>query len=84
MGGSLSIVAQFPDRKPVVLAGLASLEDRPSGQRPRPDRLQNVWPDRAIHHDQLGLKLFLGCFYDETVTMKARRGPAHDSDRTAR
>ncbi|MBL8178891.1 MAG: XRE family transcriptional regulator [Bryobacterales bacterium] len=28
MGGSLSIVAQFPDRKPIVLAGLASLDDR--------------------------------------------------------
>lgn len=39
MGGNLSIVAQFPDRKPAVLAGLAALEDRPSGQRPRPGRL---------------------------------------------
>ncbi|MBS1824603.1 MAG: helix-turn-helix transcriptional regulator [Acidobacteria bacterium] len=28
MGGSLSIIAQFPDRKPVVLAGLATLDDR--------------------------------------------------------
>ena len=29
MGGSLSLVAQFPDRAPVVLAGIA--EDDPSG-----------------------------------------------------
>lgn len=26
MGGTLSIVAEFPDRRPVVLAGLAALE----------------------------------------------------------
>ncbi len=29
MGGSLSIVAKFPDRKPVVVAGLAALEPSP-------------------------------------------------------
>jgi hypothetical protein len=26
MGGKLSLVAEFPDRKPVVLAGIASLD----------------------------------------------------------
>ena len=36
MGGTLSIVAEFPDRRPVVLAGLASLESRSakSGKAP--------------------------------------------------
>jgi hypothetical protein len=37
MGGSLSIVAEFPDRQPVVLAGLATMEPEPAAhQRPRP------------------------------------------------
>lgn len=29
MGGSLTIVAEFPDRKPVVLTGIASMETQP-------------------------------------------------------
>lgn len=33
MGGNLSLVAQFPDRPPVVLSGVA--EDRPASQRSR-------------------------------------------------
>ncbi len=33
MGGNLSLVAQFPDRPPVVLSGVA--EDRPASQRAR-------------------------------------------------
>jgi DNA-binding XRE family transcriptional regulator len=32
MGGSLSIVAEFPDRKPVVLSGLPSLDSASSGR----------------------------------------------------
>ncbi len=34
MGGNLSLVAEFPDRAPVVLSGIALQ----SGQRPRPVR----------------------------------------------
>jgi DNA-binding XRE family transcriptional regulator len=30
MGGKLSLVAEFPDRKPVVLAGIAALDARAS------------------------------------------------------
>jgi transcriptional regulator with XRE-family HTH domain len=29
MGGSLSLVAEFPDRKPVVLSGIAEVEPHP-------------------------------------------------------
>ena len=29
MGGSLTIVAKFPDRKPVEISGLSSVESRP-------------------------------------------------------
>ncbi len=30
MGGSLSLVAEFPDRKPVILSGIASMEGGPA------------------------------------------------------
>ena len=33
MGGSLSLVAQFPDRKPVVLSGIAADEPKPKRKR---------------------------------------------------
>ncbi len=35
MGGNLSLVAEFPDRAPVVLAGIAEVEPtpRPSGRK---------------------------------------------------
>jgi DNA-binding XRE family transcriptional regulator len=33
MGGSLSLIAEFPDRDPVVLSGIASVEPRPSPRR---------------------------------------------------
>ena len=35
MGGNLSLVAQFPDRKPVMLSGIAEddLESKPTGRR---------------------------------------------------
>jgi DNA-binding XRE family transcriptional regulator len=35
MGGSLSLIAEFPDRGPVVLSGIASVETDPSPHRPR-------------------------------------------------
>lgn len=39
MGGSLSIVAKFPDRQPVVLAGLACIEPGPvAHEKPHPHR----------------------------------------------
>lgn len=34
MGGRLSIVAEFPDRQPVVLAGLATMETESGNQTP--------------------------------------------------
>jgi transcriptional regulator with XRE-family HTH domain len=37
MGGSLSIIAEFPDRKPVAVAGLATLEP-PDHKRRRQQR----------------------------------------------
>ncbi len=30
MGGSLSLIAEFPDRKPVVLSGIATMETEPA------------------------------------------------------
>ncbi len=30
MGGSLSLVAEFPDRKPVILSGIATMEGEPA------------------------------------------------------
>ena len=33
MGGKLSIIAEFPDRVPVVLTGLANMDQEPKGQR---------------------------------------------------
>lgn len=38
MGGSLSIVAEFPDREPVVLAGLRAQDLHGSGVAPRQSR----------------------------------------------
>lgn len=35
MGGSLSIVAEFPDRKPIVLAGLTTMEPKPAASQVR-------------------------------------------------
>ena len=36
MGGNLSLVAEFPDRAPVILAGIADavLDRRPTGRKP--------------------------------------------------
>ena len=36
MGGSLSIVAEFPDRHPIVLSGLASMETEVTPTRRKP------------------------------------------------
>jgi DNA-binding XRE family transcriptional regulator len=38
MGGSLSLIAEFPDRDPVVLSGIGSVETDPSPHRPRRER----------------------------------------------
>jgi hypothetical protein len=35
MGGSLSLVAEFPDRGPVVLAGIADVEPESAPERRR-------------------------------------------------
>jgi transcriptional regulator with XRE-family HTH domain len=35
MGGSLSLVAQFPDRPPVVLSGIAAEDQRPPSPKGR-------------------------------------------------
>jgi len=37
MGGNLSLVAEFPDRKPIVLSGLAGgdLKTKPAARRRR-------------------------------------------------
>ena len=38
MGGNLSLIAEFPDREPVVLSGIAEaeLEPTPTGRKPAP------------------------------------------------
>ena len=36
MGGNLSLVAEFPDREPVVLSGIAEAEPEPTPTRRRP------------------------------------------------
>ena len=33
MGGHLELIAEFPNRPPVVLSGLASMETEPAGRR---------------------------------------------------
>ena len=40
MGGNLSLVAEFPDREPVVLSGIAEIDPRP--QRPTRRRHANA------------------------------------------
>jgi len=46
MGGSLSLIAEFPDRGPVLLSGIASVETEPSPHRPRRETLQTPRPRR--------------------------------------
>ncbi len=36
MGGTLSIIAEFPDRRPIVLAGLTALDSSPDEARHKP------------------------------------------------
>jgi len=36
MGGNLSLVAEFPDREPVVLSGIAEAEPEPTPTRRKP------------------------------------------------
>jgi hypothetical protein len=33
MGGSLSIIAEFPDRGPVMLSDIATLDKKPASQK---------------------------------------------------
>jgi transcriptional regulator with XRE-family HTH domain len=51
MGGSLSLVAEFPDRPPVILAGLSAIDTEPPSSGPqqsrRPDRLDRK-PKRRV------------------------------------
>jgi len=35
LGGSLSLIAQFPDREPVTLSGIATLESAPPHAHPK-------------------------------------------------
>ncbi len=34
MGGNLSLVAEFPDREPVLLSGIADVESKPRARKP--------------------------------------------------
>ena len=56
MGGSLSLIAEFPDRQPVILAGLATIDTEPSSsirQQPgHPDRLAGKSSTRGLHWKQ--------------------------------
>ena len=49
MGGHLRIIAEFPDRPPVVLSGLADMENGlpPHGGSPRRQRSGHRAPERA-------------------------------------
>ena len=35
MGGRLSLIAEFPDREPIALSGLAAIDTKPTGGRRR-------------------------------------------------
>lgn len=41
MGGNLSLVAEFPDREPVVLSGIAATEVHPKPLRRKPARARH-------------------------------------------
>ena len=50
MGGNLQLVAQFPDRPPVALTGLATMDTHPSqARRPRSQKVPHK-PSAADHH----------------------------------
>jgi transcriptional regulator with XRE-family HTH domain len=53
MGGSLSLVAEFPDREPVILAGLAAVDSGPSStlrqKNGRSNKLGRNASRRVIH-----------------------------------
>ncbi len=40
MGGSLSLIAEFPDREPISLSGLTTMETKPITPRRRRKRMQ--------------------------------------------
>jgi len=46
MGGSLSIVAEFPDHKPVIVSGLSTMETTPP---PKPKRRPPSHPRKRAH-----------------------------------
>jgi len=51
MGGHLQIVAEFPDRPPVVLSGLAAMELRDTAtRRTRPRKPGDKTAGGADHH----------------------------------
>jgi transcriptional regulator with XRE-family HTH domain len=56
MGGSLSLVAEFPDRQPVILAGLAAVDSGPSStlrqENGRSNKLGRNASRRVIHWKQ--------------------------------
>ena len=56
MGGSLSLIAEFPDRQPVILAGLATMDTEPSSsirqKSGHSDRLAGKSRRRIIHRKQ--------------------------------
>jgi hypothetical protein len=40
MGGRLSLIAEFPDREPISLSGLTTMETKPVASRRRRKRMQ--------------------------------------------
>ncbi len=58
MGGSLSLIAEFPDRQPVIVAGLTTMDTQPPSasrrESGRPDRLGRNSRRRSIHWKQNG------------------------------
>jgi DNA-binding XRE family transcriptional regulator len=45
MGGKLSLIAEFPDRKPVVIAGIALLDEPRKKPKPTGGRMRRTSPD---------------------------------------
>lgn len=45
MGGKLSLIAEFPDRKPVVIAGIALLDEPRKKPKPPGGRMRRTSPD---------------------------------------
>jgi hypothetical protein len=56
MGGNLSLVAEFPDRAPVVLSGIAE-DDHMKKPRPKPTSRGRVAQDLAARTGKAGRTL---------------------------